>query len=85
MCAAALGLHEAADRHLADSVALCERAGARPYGARCHFFWAQVLVGRGDAARARGQAEIAVTLGEELGMTGPHGVVVRGRAMLETL
>ena len=85
MCAAALGESGDADRHFADAVALCDRAGARAYGARCHFFWAQVLADRGDTARARGQAELTIALGSELGMTGPQGVVPRAQAILDSL
>jgi hypothetical protein len=85
MCAAALGQPGDADRHFADAVALCDRAGARSYSARCHFFWAQVLADRGDSARAREEAEIGIRMGTEMGMTGPHGAVVRGRAILDSL
>lgn len=84
MCAAALGRHDDADRHFADAIGLCERAGARPYGARCHFFWAHVLCDRGDTVRTREQAEIAIEQGNQMGMTGPHGVVPRANALLET-
>ena len=85
MCAAALERPDEADRHFADSIALCQRAGARAYGARCHFFWAHVLADRGDASRAREQASIGIEMGNEMGMTGPHGVVVRGQAILDSL
>jgi hypothetical protein len=44
-----------------------------------------VLADRGDASTARAQAEIAVAMGEELGMDGPFGVVPRGRALLASL
>ena len=83
MIAATLGRADDADRHFAAAIALCERAGARANLARCHFWWARVLADRGDAATAREHAEIAVALGEELGMDGPFGVVPRGRALLE--
>ena len=56
------------------------------------------LLGRTDALRlgagvrgprrrgpAREHAEIAVAMGEEIGMDGPFGIVPRGRALLETL
>ena len=83
--AAALGRPADADRHFAAAIALCERAGSRGNLARSHFWWARILGDRGDAAGAREHAEVAVTLGEELGMDGPHGVVPRGRALLASL
>lgn len=43
LTAAALGRHDDADRHFVDAIALCERAGARAYLARCHFDWARAL------------------------------------------
>jgi class 3 adenylate cyclase/tetratricopeptide (TPR) repeat protein len=85
MMASMLGRFEAADRHFAAAIALCERAGARANLARCHFTWARVLADRGDAPDAREHAEIAVALGDELGMTGQFGIVARGRALLESL
>jgi hypothetical protein len=83
--AAALDRSDDADRHFQDGIALCERAGARSYEARCHFFWMRVLADRGDAARAREQGRRAIDLGTELGMTGPQGVVPRAQARLATL
>lgn len=85
MNAAALGRPDDADRHFADGIALCERAGTRSYLARFHFFWAQVLADRGDGVRAREQGELAIALGTELGMTGPQGVVTRGAALRASL
>ena len=85
MTAATLGWHAKSDTHFADAVALCDRAGARGYGARANFEWARVLVERGDAVRAREQATIALQQGIELGMSGPHGVVPRAQAILESL
>ena len=85
MCAAALHRHDDADRHFASGVALCERAGARPYLARVHFDWARILADRGDSPRARQQLELALALGLELGMTGPQGVVPRAQALLDSL
>jgi tetratricopeptide (TPR) repeat protein len=85
MASAALGRHDDADAHFADAIALCERAGARAYLARYHFDWSRVLSGRGDRSAAREHAEIAVTLGEELGMDGPFGVVPRARTLLASL
>ena len=68
-----------------DARALRTSAGARCWIARTHFDWSRVLADRGDAAAAREHAEIAVALGEELGMDGPFGIVPRGRALLESL
>jgi class 3 adenylate cyclase len=85
MAAASLGMSDDADRHFADGIALCTRAGARSFLARCHFFWATILADRADTTRAREQAEITVDLGTELGMTGPQGVVPRAQAILEAL
>ena len=82
MTAAALGRPDDADRHFAEVTAFCEHAGARSYLARCHFFWLMVLADRGDATRAREQAEITIGLGTELGMTGPQGVVPRAESIL---
>ncbi len=83
--AAALGRPADADRHLAAAIALCERAGSRANLARSHFWWARILADRGDGAGAREHAEIAVAMGQELGMDGPFGVVPRGRALLDSL
>ncbi|MDZ4825980.1 MAG: tetratricopeptide repeat protein [Actinomycetota bacterium] len=85
MAAATLGRHDDADRHFAAALALCERAQARCWLARTHGDWSRVLADRGDTARAREQAEISIVMGEELGMTGPFGIVPRGRALLEAL
>jgi class 3 adenylate cyclase len=83
MNAAALGRPDDADRHFREGIAICERAGARSYQARFHFFWMRVLADRGDLARAREQGELAIALGTELGMTGPQGVVPRAQALLD--
>jgi hypothetical protein len=85
MNAAALGRSDDSDRHFADGVAICAKAGARSYEARFHFFWARVLADRGDARRAREQGEIAIDLGTELGMTGPQGAVPRAQTLLAAL
>ena len=60
-------------------------AGSRANLARSHFWWARILADRGDAAGARTHAEIAVAMGEELGMDGPFGIVPRGRELLASL
>jgi class 3 adenylate cyclase/tetratricopeptide (TPR) repeat protein len=85
MMAATLGRFDTADEHFAPAVALCERAGARANLARCRFAWARTFAERGETAKAREHAEIAVALGEELGMDGTFGIVPRGRALLEAL
>ena len=85
MTAAALQRPDDTDRHFADAIALCERAGARAYLAHAHYDWSHVLADRGDAAGTREHAEIAVELGTELGMTGPHGIVPRAQGLLDTL
>jgi hypothetical protein len=82
---AVLGRGDEADRHFAAAIALCARAGARANLARSEFAWARILADRGDPAAAREHAEIAVALGEELGMDGPFGIVPRGRALLDLL
>jgi len=85
MVSEALGRADDADRYLASTLELAERAGARCWTARSHFDWSRILADRGDAAGAREHAEIAVALGEELGMDGPFGIVPRGRVLLESL
>ena len=42
-------------------------------------------MGRRGGVGAREQAEVTISLGTELGMTGPQGVVPRAQAILETL
>ena len=85
MAAATLGNHDDADGWFASTLALVERVEAHCWIARAHFDWSRVLADRGDASGAREHAEIAVALGEEIGMDGPFGVVPRGRAILESL
>jgi hypothetical protein len=64
---------------------LCERAGARAYLARVHYFHGRMLTDRGDVGAARPRLETAVAIGEEVGMTGPFGVVPRSQALLASL
>jgi class 3 adenylate cyclase len=85
MLSATLGNYDDADCWFGASLELCERAAARCWVTRTHFDWSRTLAGRGDTTRAREHAEIAVAMGEELGMDGPFGVVPRGRALLESL
>jgi tetratricopeptide (TPR) repeat protein len=80
-----LGRPDDADRHHEDAIALCERAGARAYLARVHYFQGRMLADRGDAAAAIPHLESAIAVGDEIGMTGPFGVVVTGRQLLESL
>ena len=80
-----LGRPDDADRHHADAIALCERAGARAYLARAHYFHGRMLADRGDVSAARPHLETAVTIGEDLEMTGPFGVVPRSRTLLASL
>jgi hypothetical protein len=44
-----------------------------------------VLADRGDAVWAREQGEITITLGTELGITGPQSVVPRAETVLAQL
>jgi hypothetical protein len=85
MTSAALGYYDDADRYFASTLELVERAGARCWITRTHFDWSRTLADRGDTAGVREHAEIAVALGEELGMDGSFGVVSRGRALLKSL
>jgi tetratricopeptide (TPR) repeat protein len=85
MLAAMLGRPDDSDRHFADAIDLGERAGAQAFLARCHYNWARVLADRGETEKARVQTELAVHLAEELDLSGPFGIVVRGRALLESL
>ena len=80
-----LGRPDDADRHHADAIALCERAGARAYLARVHYFHGRMLADRGDAVGARPHVETAIEIGEDVGMTGPFGIVVKSRDLLASL
>jgi class 3 adenylate cyclase/tetratricopeptide (TPR) repeat protein len=84
MTAATLGRHDDSDRHFAMTIDLCTRARAQAMLARGHFDWGRVLADRGDQAAAREHLELAMRIGEPLGMTGPLGVVERGQALLAT-
>jgi DNA-binding CsgD family transcriptional regulator len=71
--ASALGDHDAADRHLADAVAMEERIGALPYLAQAQLAHARALIARaapGDRRRACTLAERAVATARRLGMPG---------------
>lgn len=80
-----LGRPDDADRHHAVAIALCERAGARAYLARAHFFQGRMLADRSDALGARPHVETSIAIGKEVGMTGPFGVVARGTDLLASL
>jgi tetratricopeptide (TPR) repeat protein len=82
MVSAALGRHDDADRFFAATLDLCDRAGAHAVAARTYFDWGRVMADRGEATAAREHLELAVAAGERLGMTGPHGVLIRGRELL---
>lgn len=69
--ATALGWYDKAEQHYANSLALCERAGAITYLAATRIHWAEMLRkrnGAGDAARARELAEAALVTAERLGL-----------------
>lgn len=83
--AARLGRFEASDSHFAAAVSLGERSGARPYLATGHLDWARMLAERGESIAATDHARLALGLGEELGMSGPFGVVGIARELLAAL
>lgn len=69
--ATALGWYDKAEQHFANSLALCERAGATTYLAATQIHWAEMLCkrsGEGDDARAREFAEAALVIAERLGL-----------------
>jgi tetratricopeptide (TPR) repeat protein len=69
--ATALGWYDKAEQHYANSLALCERAGAVTYLAATQVHWAEMLHKRnedGDAARMREFAEKALETSERLGL-----------------
>ncbi len=69
--ATALGWYEKAEQHFANSLALCERAGAVTYLAATQIHWAEMLCKRdaaGDASRAREMAESALASANRLGL-----------------
>ena len=69
--AAALGDPAAAERHLAQAVAMEERVGSPPFLAHAQLAYARVLLARGapgDRARAQRLADRAAATGRRLGM-----------------
>ena len=67
--AAALGHHDDAERHCAECLDLCERAGAPAFAADTKDVWAEVLIACGrDRDRARTLANEALTTAQALGM-----------------
>ncbi len=81
--AAALGDHEAADRHLGAAVTMEERIGALPFLAQAQLTHAQALAVRaapGDRERVQALAARAVATARRLGMP---GVAAAGAALIE--
>ncbi len=81
--AAALGDHEAADRHLGAAVAMEERIGALPFLAQAQLAHAEALAVRaapGDRDRVQALAARAVATARRLGMP---GVAAAGAALIE--
>ncbi len=69
--ASALGWYDRAERHFAQSLALCERADAVSYLAATQVHWAEMLQqrdGPGDRARAVELAAAALATSERLGL-----------------
>ncbi len=85
IAAEVLGRPDDADRHHTDAIALCERAGARAYLARVHYFHGRMLAERGDVLGARPHLETAIEIGQDVGMTGPFGIAVKGPDLLASL
>jgi class 3 adenylate cyclase len=59
-----------AERHFADGLALSDRMGDRPFGARARYELARMLLERGDRDRALGLLTAALEAGQEIGMVG---------------
>lgn len=69
--AGALGWFDKAERHFAQSLALCERSGAPTYLAATHVYWAEMLAQRDspdDSARATEMAVAALSIAQRLGL-----------------
>ncbi len=82
LLAAGCGQHDVAARHFADSLTLTEAMEARPWIARTHLDWAEMLHRRGrreDAAATRDHATSALHLAEVVGMP---KVAARASALL---
>jgi class 3 adenylate cyclase/tetratricopeptide (TPR) repeat protein len=67
LLAGVMGEHEQADQHLAFACDFQETNGLLLWAAGAHLGWAEALVGRGDAARAREHAARALELSREHG------------------
>jgi DNA-binding CsgD family transcriptional regulator len=65
--AAALGDHEAAERHFTDAIAMEEKSGAQPFAAMALLAYARSLHDR-DARRSRRMAGEALTIGRRLAL-----------------
>ena len=71
LLASCLGRCEDAERHFADTIAMNERLGARPWNVRTRRSYAEMLIDRnapGDAARARDLIAAGRAEAEQLGM-----------------
>jgi tetratricopeptide (TPR) repeat protein len=67
LLAAALGRDEPADQHFGRAIEIQERGGLLAWAARAHLGWAEALVSRGDAERARHHAKRTLELAREHG------------------
>ena len=65
-----LGRPEDAERHFGDAIALSDRMGDRPYGARTRFELASLLLERGEREAALGLLTAVLEAAQELGMVG---------------
>jgi hypothetical protein len=65
------------------SVALCERAGARPDLAWTHHDWAKALAAQGRDVEAKEHAEATRAIAEEIRMLGPDGPLPLVRKLLD--
>ena len=73
--AAVRGEWARAERHFADALAMHVAMGARPFEARTQLAWAEMVLARGEAGRARELLADAIVIADALGM-----VVVAERA-----
>ena len=75
-----LGMWAAAERHLADAVALNRRIGAAPALARAQLGLADLLLRRGDRAAAAPLLAEAAATADRLGMAGLQPALRQARA-----
>jgi class 3 adenylate cyclase len=78
MLAATLGWDDRADEHFASACEFQEANGMPVWAARTHLGWAEALAARGEAARARAEADCALALSREHG----YGAIERRAAAL---